>query len=71
LLFHELVTTGRRSKHVKASASVDVMRLEFENLASQVTENFRRIRRLEEEVASLRKALERQPSAKRHLGETA
>jgi hypothetical protein len=36
------------------------MRLEFENLASQVMENFRRIKRLEDDVASLRKTVERQ-----------
>jgi hypothetical protein len=40
-------------------ASVDVTRIEHENLCSQVAENVRALRRLEQEVQALRELLER------------
>jgi hypothetical protein len=43
----------------RASDSVDVTRIEHENLYNQVMENVRALRRIEAEVAAIRAILER------------
>jgi hypothetical protein len=43
----------------RASDSIDVTRIEHENLYNQVMENVRALRRIEAEVAAIRAILER------------
>jgi hypothetical protein len=53
------------SRRATASTSLDVTRIEHENLCSQVAENVRVLRRLEQEIQALRELLER-PSRLNH-----
>ena len=56
----------RRSddRRAKASAALDVSRIEFENLSQQVASNLRAIRQLDNTVQRLCSLIERMPGLK-------
>ena len=54
----------RSDRGTKASAAMDVSRIEFENLYQQVSSNVRAIRRLDSSVQELCALLQRMPGLK-------
>ena len=49
-------------RRAKPSETIDVSRLEFENLSTQVMANLNALRRIEHELRKIRAALERSPA---------
>jgi len=54
----------RDERRAKASAALDVSRIEFENLSQQVASNLRAIRHLDNTVQQLCALIERMPGLK-------